>query len=120
MKTGVVNLLHRPLLSSPARSRIECRALCVPIMAAPCIPLPTPPSPGKDKEEMQPTLQYLAKHGIAAILDYAAEDDLEASEQDDLAGEKGECGCPGWGHWMGLGSLIQWWCCGGGEGTGRK
>ncbi|KAL6772171.1 PDY2 [Auxenochlorella protothecoides x Auxenochlorella symbiontica] len=43
---------------------------------------------GKDKEEMQPTLQYLAKHGIAAILDYAAEDDLEASEQDDLAGEK--------------------------------
>lgn len=43
---------------------------------------------GKDKEEMQPTLQFLSRHGIGAILDYAAEDDLEASGEDEKTGDQ--------------------------------
>ncbi|KAK2077068.1 hypothetical protein QBZ16_004701 [Prototheca wickerhamii] len=43
---------------------------------------------GKDKEEIQPTLRFLARHGIAAILDYAAEDDLEASGEESATGDQ--------------------------------
>lgn len=64
-------------------------------LIARCSPTPRRASPsfpaGKDKEEIQPTLRYLARHGIAAILDYAAEDDLEASEPNQAMEEKGKC-----------------------------
>lgn len=42
---------------------------------------------GGDGEEIKPTLRYLSEHGVQAILDYAAEDDVEAARQDAPGGE---------------------------------
>lgn len=35
---------------------------------------------GENQKQLQPALQLLSKHGIGAILDYAAEDDVQAED----------------------------------------